>query len=158
MGGEQSTLLDQSGNLEKQMIVSELKDYVDERLNKTTEKQRRELERCREAYDILYTKYDKLLTARTAVEVVKSKISDEAIDSFVTQMMADPHTNMYGFPDVVESAIYRKLLKTTLGAVAHAADSTEIRFMGHKITFTIEPVNELGDNDDPEASIVSADM
>ncbi len=94
----------------------------------------------KKAYNELYAKHEKLLQASSSVQPVQSQISDEAIDSFVKKLLADPKTNIYGFPDVVEGAVYRNVLKTMLHAVAHISDDSSILFLGHKIRITIEPV------------------
>jgi hypothetical protein len=54
--------------------------------------------------------------------------------------------NIYGFPDIVENAIYKNVLKIVLHAAGHMADNSGILFLGHKIKIIIEPVEENLEN------------
>lgn len=110
---------------------------------KQPETQDKSLLARQQAFDDLYAKHERLLQTSTTVQPVHSQISDEAIDSFVKKLIDDPKTNIYGFPDVVESAVYRNVLKTMLHAVAHISDDSSILFLGHRIRITIEPADAV---------------
>jgi hypothetical protein len=127
--------------IDKDELLAEMKQYIDERVSESQEANR-ELEVKSEHYKLeyekLYQKHEALIQ-EMEMKNTKSKISEKAIDAFVQTMMDDPKTNIRGFPDAIESALYKKALKTIMYAVAHTADVTSLRFMGHKISITIEP-------------------
>ena len=143
-------------------LFEQIKEYIDERL-KPLQQHSRELEgRAKELetysrgleahshtletenmhykseYEQLYQKHEALIQ-KMELASTHSKISEKAIDDFVKTLMSDPKTNIRGFPDAIESALYKKALKTIMYAVAHTVEVTSLRFMGHKIRITIEP-------------------
>lgn len=131
-------------NQSRKSILEEAKRYTDEKL---AEKSKSKEEKSsndvslasKDAYDSLYAKHEALLNTREPIRDVQSRISDEAIDKFVKTLIEDPKTNIYGFPDVVEGAVYRNVLKTMLHAVSHVTDDSNVLFLGHKIRIIIEP-------------------
>lgn len=133
-------------------ILEEAKRYTDAKFVafRTKEAPLDELQTTKKAYDDLYAKHEALLNARGSISNLESQISDEAIDRFVKTLIDDPKTNIYGFPDVVESAVYRNVLKTMLHAVAHVTNDSNVLFLGHKIRIVIEPIKEelCGTNED----------
>lgn len=93
------------------------------------------------------TKYNRLLQAVAPGQSpsnispdIPNKISDEAIDTFVASLLADPEINICALPDAIERTIYKKVLKVILGAIGHVADNADIELIGHRITVRIEPV------------------
>lgn len=131
--------------INKDELLAEMKRYIDERVRESQESAqhaRKELEdrskHYENEYELLYKKHEELIQ-KMETKNTSSKISEKAIDAFVKTMMDDPKTNIKGFPDAIESALYKKALKTIMYALAHTADVTSLRFMGHKISITIEP-------------------
>ena len=130
--------------IDKEELLNEIKKYIDDRIDKGQENNRSlkaETDHYKEEYEKLYQKHEALIQ-EMSLHSTRSKISEKAIDAFVKTMMDDPKTNIRGFPDSIESALYKKALKTIMYAFAHTADVTSLRFMGHKISITIEPEEE----------------
>jgi hypothetical protein len=96
----------------------EMEDYVDQRLAAARDPPSRE---------------DPALVPR-------SRISDAAVDRFVTTLLADPGVNLRYVPDAVEGAVYRNLLTVLLHAVARTSDTAGIELLGHRIRLVIEPI------------------
>ena len=70
----------------------------------------------------------------------RSRVSDAAVDRFVTTLLADPGVNLRYVPDAVEGAVYRNLLTVLLHAVARTSDTAGIELLGHRIRLVIEPI------------------
>jgi hypothetical protein len=129
-------------NLDKELILNDLKKYIDEKETIIHQKCLEEQERQRKAYDELHKKYSQLLESSSQVEIVKSKISDEAIDKFILTLLKDPKTNISWVPDSIEGAMYSRMLKTLLHSLGHAVDSAEVKLLGHKFRVIAEPCDE----------------
>ena len=97
----------------------------------------------RKAYDDLFEKHSRLLEqiARNNIMDVnkQSSISGDAIQKFVDELLADPNVNIYGFPDKIESALYRNTIRMILGAMEKLFNNVSVDFIGHKITIVMEP-------------------
>lgn len=129
----------------KDDLIEEIKKYIDEKVGDLKEHSRAlevSSDHYKTEYEKLYQKHEALIQ-EMELKNTSSKISEKAIDSFVKTMMDDPKTNIRGFPDAIESALYKKALKTIMYAIAHAADVTSLHFMGHKISIAIEPEEEV---------------
>ena len=120
----------------------EMGNYIDRRLQEKDEN----LIKIQQAYDELYKKHTILLqqmSKENAVQTNKhSNISDEAIQKFVEGLLADPTVNIYGFPDVIEAAVYRNVIRLMLGDVEMLFNKVSIDLIGHKITIVMEPCEE----------------
>ena len=117
-------------------------------------------ELCRER-ETLISKHVELLQKGVQVKQVSSKISDQAIDDYVKEILSDPtvsHGRLSVITDAVEGAVYRKALKAVLHAVALAADSSHIQFIGHRVVFAIEPVEDECSIPQEEASVVGQQL
>lgn len=123
-------------------FMSQVKKYIDEQRETGHEECNKRHKALETAYEELYQRHEALLQRSLQVEKVSSKISDEAIEKFVSNLINDPKTNIKWLPDSAESVMYNKVLKTLLHALGHAIDSAEIHFLGHKIKLTIEPEGE----------------
>jgi len=104
---------------------------------------RHELDRVREEYDTLSKTHDDTLTkiheGRTD-EIQSSAVSDRAIDKFVDDIIADPNTNIYGFPDKLERAMYRKSAKMTLVGLEKVFENIALEVIGHRIRISMQPL------------------
>jgi len=160
MGGlwskeEEDAIFYESEEINKEDFINEIRKYIDDRLEDAQQNAKEILEKVndenkeletqnnhyRTEYERLYQKHEALIQ-EMEMRNTRSKISENAINAFVKTMMDDPKTNIRGFPDAIESALYKKALKTIMYAVAHTADVTSLHFMGHKISITIEPEEE----------------
>lgn len=117
-----------------------IKEYIDESIKESLLQNIKDNSdgKNNEEFENLKKKHEALL-GRSA-DIPKSVISDEAIGSFVQKLIDDPDTNIYGFPDRMEKALYNKLLKTILHAVAHISDESAILLFGHRIRIMIQPL------------------
>nr|QBK85677.1 MAG: hypothetical protein LCMAC101_02720 [Marseillevirus LCMAC101] len=117
----------------------EMESYINSQLRERDEK----VFHLRKAYDDLFEKHSQLLEqiARNNIMDVnkRSNISGEAIQKFVDELLADPNVNIYGFPDKIESALYRNTIRMILGAMEKLFNNVSIDFIGHKITVVMEP-------------------
>jgi len=102
-----------------------------------------EVEKIQKAYDELYKKHTELLQQISEEKLddinKHSNISDVAIQNFVDGLLADPNVNIYGFPDAIEAAVYRNVIRMVLGGVEDLFNKVSIDLMGHKITVVMEP-------------------
>jgi hypothetical protein len=105
----------------------------------------------REAYDNLYKKYSQLLEQMARdipMDVAKhSNISEEAIQKFVDELLADPNVNIYGIPDKIEAPLYRNIIRIVLGAMKNLFNDANVDFIGHKITMTTTPDDPTEEED-----------
>jgi hypothetical protein len=126
-------------NRDGMVTRDEMEAYINTQFREKDEK----ISQLRNAYDDLYQKHSHLLEqiARNSKwDVAKqSNISGDAIQKFVDELLADPNVNIYGFPDRVESAIYRNIIRMILGAMEKLFNNVSIDFIGHKITMAMEP-------------------
>ena len=117
----------------------EMEAYINTQLVEKDEK----MIQLREEYDDLFKKHSQLLeqvARNNSVDVAKqSNISGEAIQKFVDELLADPNVNIYGFPDKIESALYRNIIRMVLGALEKLFNNVNIDFIGHKITVAMVP-------------------
>lgn len=115
--------------------------YIDERLknNANQDELEKKYETLRVEYESLKREYKKLLSSSTEVDVVQSKISEEAVQKFVQNILNNPNTNIYMIPDAIESSVYKSTLLAVLHSLSHLADNSHISFMGHRIQISIIP-------------------
>ena len=117
----------------------EMEAYISIQLREKDEK----MVQLRKAYDDLFEKHSQLLeqvARNNSMGVIKpSNISGDAIQKFVDELLADPDVNIYGFPDKIESALYRNTIRMILGAMEKLFNNVSIDFIGHKITVMMVP-------------------
>ncbi|VBB18998.1 hypothetical protein YASMINEVIRUS_1530 [Yasminevirus sp. GU-2018] len=71
------------------------------------------------------------------------EISQEKIDSYVESLLSDKNVNIKYLPDFVERQLYRNMINVLMGLVQNMADSTEIKFMGHKFLVNMSPDEQI---------------
>jgi hypothetical protein len=115
--------------------------YIDERLKNNTvhDELEKKYEVLRIEHESLKREYKKLLSSSTEVNIVESKISEEAVQKFVQNILSNPDTNIYMVPDAIESSVYKSTLMAVLHSLAHFADASHISFMGHRVKISIVP-------------------
>jgi predicted nuclease with TOPRIM domain len=147
-----------------QTSITEIRGYISEKMKEHLEgsaeansEADEQAKKVKDAYDQLCEKHKALVEDLNIPQAPASKISEDAVAEFVEKLMADPKTNIYGFPDVIESAVYRNLLKTVLHAVAHACDESVIVFLGHQIRVSIQPLEVVDDKGKEEEELLPAE-
>ncbi|HMP32243.1 MAG TPA: hypothetical protein PKD85_21730 [Saprospiraceae bacterium] len=128
-------------------IDDDLKKYINEvireGLNEHFNDFKRQNTGKNEEFENLKRNHEMLIAEKEKqVHIPDSIISDKAIGAFVQKLIDDPNTNIYGFPDKMEKALYNKLLKTILHAVAHISDESAILLFGHRIRIVIQPLED----------------
>lgn len=111
---------------------------------------RNELERVQNEYEALSKKHSKLISDLSNdsvadsndLSIVKSKVSDEAIESFVQSLIDDPNVNIHGFPDRIEKAMYKRLTKMALVSLEKTIDNVSFEMIGHKVQLVMRPTQE----------------
>ena len=91
-------------------------------------------------YEDLSRRYKELEYSMKNHDSIVSDISAVSIEKFVDTIIDDPSTNIYGFPDAAERAIYRNVLKIVLGSLEKTLSTAKVELFNHKITFHISPV------------------
>ncbi len=132
-------------------LSDEIKLYIKKKVNNESNLSKKELEdalkelnNTKHNYEVLKKEYEILFQRSTEVHKVPSKISEKAIDDYVKAVFTAPSVvQQRGFiTDAIEGAVYKKVLKAILCSVAHAVDSAQVQFIGHKLTFCIEPLGD----------------
>ena len=73
-----------------------------------------------------------------------SEASKAKINEFVDELLNDKNVNIKYLPDFVEKQIYRNVFNILINLLDNVFETTSIEFMGHKLTFDINPdVNEM---------------
>lgn len=101
-------------------------------------------------FDKLYSEYKQLKSEElkkskdksSVVIAKKSKIDKVKINEFVENMLQNPDINIYGFPDALEKQIYRNVFGMLLNMLDNTLETVEVRLLGHKIIFDVQPINE----------------
>jgi predicted nuclease with TOPRIM domain len=137
-------IMKQQNNL--QMQIKQLKCEFAEQQDNNKSK-RSEIEEINTRYEELEIAHSKLIEERNKllesslqVQKVKSKISETVVDDYVETILSDPNVQHGYFTEAIEGIVYRRALKAILQAVAKSLDSAQVNFMGHKISFSIEPI------------------
>lgn len=130
--------------------VERLENEIHERALNTTDLAEENI-RLQRAYDNLYARHTALV-ALTSSETVSSSssssssssptISSEKIAEFVDTIIDDPRTNIYGFPDKMERAMYTNVLHIALLSLGKVLSASKIEVIGHNIQATISPSEE----------------
>jgi hypothetical protein len=71
-----------------------------------------------------------------------SELSKKRIDAIVEQLIADPDINIKYFPDGIERQMYRNIFTIMINLLDNLVDTTSINFMGHKLVFDFQPMND----------------
>jgi hypothetical protein len=101
-------------------------------------------DRLQTAYDELHARQDALLSdRRVSVEPLDAStapaISNEAIESFVDELIADPEINIYVLPDGIERQMYVNTLKILLNILQRTLNTTEMSLIGHRFKIGLAP-------------------
>lgn len=75
-----------------------------------------------------------------------SEMSKARINEFVEELLNDENVNIKYFPDSIERKIYRNVFNILINLLDNVLDSTSVEFLGHKLTFDINPNDD--DNDE----------
>lgn len=71
-----------------------------------------------------------------------TKISRKRINKFVEKILDDENINIKYLPDFVERQIYRNVFNIFINLLDNLFEKTTVRFMGHKLTFDLQPLLE----------------
>lgn len=74
--------------------------------------------------------------------VEKIEISKKQIDIFVERLLNNKDINIKYLPDYVERQLYRNMFTILINLIQNLTDTTEIKFMGHKILLSVAPNEE----------------
>ncbi len=69
-----------------------------------------------------------------------TEISKKRINKFVEKILDDENINIKYLPDFVERQIYRNVFNIFINLLDNLFDKTTVRFMGHKLTFDLQPL------------------
>jgi hypothetical protein len=69
-----------------------------------------------------------------------NEISRKRINKFVEEILDDQNINIKYLPDFVERQIYRNVFNILINLLDNLFDKTTLRFMGHKLTFDLQPL------------------
>jgi len=78
------------------------------------------------------------------------ELSKAYIDSEIDKILANNDVNVSIIPDYYEKKIYRNIFNMLFGLLESITQTSEIKFLHHKITFSIQP-----DTSSPEESVPS---
>ena len=67
------------------------------------------------------------------------QLSKEKINEFVKKLLVDQNINIKYLPDYVEKQIYKNVLNMLIGLLNNTLATTSIKFLGHELTFAIQP-------------------
>lgn len=65
--------------------------------------------------------------------------SNERIEQYIDELLADDEINQAFVPDVMERAMYRNVLRLSVRLLERLLRESRVEFLGHTIKFTIEP-------------------
>jgi len=68
-----------------------------------------------------------------------SELSQDRINGFVEELLNDKNVNIKYLPDFVEKQIYRNVFGILIGLLDNVMETTNVQFLGHKLTFDIQP-------------------
>jgi hypothetical protein len=104
---------------------------------------KRELARVQSAYEALNVKMvESRTTESIKIDHFDSKVDDGAIDAFVQGILDDPNANIYGLPDVIERAMYKRAAKMTLMSLEKIFENLAFEIIGHKLQVIMRPIKE----------------
>lgn len=124
-----------------QQEITELKEKKHNRIIKAE----READKWKDAYNELYKRQEELINN---IQDGKNKkdpndmISNQAIEKFVDDMLADPNINIYLLPDSIEKPIYMNILKIMLSVLQKTFNHTNLDLIGHEFKIRMKPTND----------------
>jgi len=122
--------------IEKQL--NELQQRTNENIHLQYElkRQTERADKWAKAYSDLHKKHEKILNLQSQTknkEIQKQgAISNEAIDKFVDEILADPNINIYCMPDTIEKPLYTNFLKILIGLIQKSFEHTRLDIIGHE--------------------------
>jgi len=69
-------------------------------------------------------------------------VSKDRINAFVETLLQNKDINIKYLPDAVERQIYRNVFSILLGLMDNLFESTSVKFIGHKLTFSLQPMSD----------------
>jgi hypothetical protein len=124
-------------------------------------KENKELEK--KIYDMSENKIKKSIGIETQPKLF-GELSKAYIDSEIDKILANNDVNVSIIPDYYEKKIYRNIFNMLFGLLESVTQTSEIKFLHHKITFSIQPdtpsnesvsSNDLMSSPFPEVEILS---
>ena len=82
------------------------------------------------------------VTDEFSEEEEEEDLSKTVIRKFVTELLNDENININGFPDILEEQLYHKMVTVAIGLLSKVIDTTEVKLLGHRIKFLIEPLDK----------------
>jgi len=83
----------------------------------------------------------------TTKKIELSELSKHRIEQFVNKLLADKDINIQYLPDFVEKQLYKNVFTILLGLLENILDTTSIKFLGHDLTFELNP-SKAAENSD----------
>lgn len=71
-----------------------------------------------------------------------SDASKKRLAEVVEQMLANKDINSKWIPDFVERRLYLNTLTLVMALLEEVLGTSEVSFLGHKLTFNVEPIPE----------------
>jgi hypothetical protein len=76
------------------------------------------------------------------MNIRSAELSKQRINKVVEELLADPEVNIKYFPDGIERQIYRNIFSILINLMDNLVDTTTIKFMGHKLVFDLQPLED----------------
>jgi hypothetical protein len=119
-------------------------------------KENKELEK--KLYDMCENKINKSIGIETQPKLF-GELSKAYIDSEIDKILANNDVNVSIIPDYYEKKIYRNIFNMLFGLLESITQTSEIKFLHHKITFSIQPdtpspSNESISTPNPEVEVL----
>lgn len=67
------------------------------------------------------------------------EMSNERIERYIDELLADEAVNQQLIPDMMERAMYRNVLRLSVRLLERIVNETEVQVLGHRIRMTLEP-------------------
>lgn len=82
----------------------------------------------------------RVLLATVEDETRARSLQTQAIDRMVDKYLQNDMINSVFVPDFLERRIYANVVKLLMGVVNDTVETTSLEFMGHRLSFKIEPM------------------
>lgn len=79
-----------------------------------------------------------------------SELSKQRINQFVETLLDDENININYFPDAIERQIYRNVFTILVNLLDTLFESTNVKFLGHKLVFDFVPLEEGESSEVPD--------
>lgn len=132
--------IEQQLNKKYGKILAENDDYKQK--IKELEKQVKSLENINDSLrkEVNMDRVDMLTPDEIKAKKVKlAELSSERINAVVEDLLNDKNVNINYLPDFVEKQIYRNVFSIMIGLLDNMMETTNIHFLGHKLTFDLSP-------------------